>query len=192
MDICFATNNLHKLEEIMALLGPEFNLLSLEDIGCNEELKEEGSTLEENSRQKASYVYYNYGIACFADDTGLEVEALGGDPGVYSARYAGEQKSNEDNIRLLLDKLSGLGNRKAQFRTIITLIIDGDINLFEGVVKGVIIDEKRGKAGFGYDSVFIPENHDRTFAEMTMEDKSNISHRGKAVLKLVQYLKSIT
>jgi XTP/dITP diphosphohydrolase len=191
MDICFATNNQHKLEEIQALLGTGFNLLSLREIGCHEELREDGSTLEENSLQKARYVYEKYGIPCFADDTGLEVDALGGEPGVFSARYAGEQKNDDENIRLLLQKLHGLPNRKAQFRTVITLITENGVYYFEGIVTGAIIDEKRGSAGFGYDPVFVPEHHGRTFAEMTMDEKSGISHRGIAVKKLIAFLNSL-
>lgn len=189
MEICFATNNQHKLNEVRALLNPELKIVSLEDIGCLEELKEDGATLEENAFQKAEYVYQQYNMNCFADDTGLEVEALGGEPGVVSARYAGDHRNNEDNILLLLKKLRNQDNRKAQFRTVISLIIDGQIHKFQGVVKGMIIDEKRGAEGFGYDSVFIPDGYHRTFGEMTMEEKGKISHRGKAVEELVKFLK---
>ncbi len=190
MEICFATNNQHKLNEVRALLNPELKIVSLEDIGCREELKEDGATLESNALQKAEYVYQQYKINCFADDTGLEVEALGGEPGVISARYAGDHRNNEDNIRLLLKNLKNHKNRKAQFRTVISLILEGQIYKFQGVVKGVIINEKRGEEGFGYDSVFIPDGYHRTFAEMTMAEKGKISHRGKAVEELVRFLKN--
>lgn len=189
MEICFATNNQHKLNEVRSLLYPEVKIVSLEDIGCHEELKEDGATLEENALQKAEYVYQQFKIDCFADDTGLEVEALHGEPGVISARYAGEHRNNEDNIRLLLNKLKNHNNRKAQFRTVISLIIDGQIHKFQGVISGEIINEKRGDEGFGYDSVFIPDGYHRTFAEMTMAEKGKISHRGKAVEELVKFLK---
>ncbi len=186
--LCFATNNSHKVEEVQAVLGNRFELSTLKQIGCNEELPETGNTLEANSLQKASYLFDNYQVNCFADDTGLEVTALNGEPGVYSARYAGEQRSHSDNINLLLKNLSGKTNRSAQFRTVITLIIDGKVEQFEGVVKGEIIETLRGNEGFGYDPIFIPEGFDRTFAEMSMEEKGKISHRGRAFEKLVQFL----
>ena len=188
--LCFATNNAHKVEEVQAVLGNRFELSTLKQIGCNEELHETGNTLEANSLQKASYLFDNYQIDCFADDTGLEVTALKGEPGVYSARYAGEQRSHSDNINLLLKNLSGKTDRSAQFRTVITLIIDGKVEQFEGIVKGEIIETLRGNEGFGYDPVFIPEGFDRTFAEMTMEEKGKISHRGRAFEKLVTFLVS--
>ena len=191
MKICFATNNKHKILEVSKLLGTDFQLLSLEEIGCSEELPEEQDTLEGNSRQKAEYVYQHYGISCFADDTGLEVEALGGAPGVYSARYAGEDRDGEKNIALLLKNLTGVDHREAQFRTIITFIGDDkEFMQFEGVVKGQIIAERSGEKGFGYDPVFLPEGHSRTFAEMAMDEKNQISHRARAVNQLVSYLKS--
>ena len=186
--LCFATNNSHKVEEVQAVLGNRFELSTLKQIGCNEELPETGNTLEANSLQKASYLFDNYQVNCFADDTGLEVAALNGEPGVYSARYAGEQRSHSDNINLLLKNLSGKTDRSAQFRTVITLIIDGKVEQFEGVVKGEIIETLRGNEGFGYDPIFIPEGFDRTFAEMSMEEKGIISHRGRAFEKLVQFL----
>ncbi len=186
--LCFATNNSHKVEEVQAVLGNRFELSTLKQIGCNEELPETGNTLEANSLQKASYLFDNYQVNCFADDTGLEVTALNGEPGVYSARYAGEQRSHSDNINLLLKNLSGKTDRSAQFRTVITLIIDGKVEQFEGVVKGEIIETLRGNEGFGYDPIFIPEGFDRTFAEMSMEEKGKISHRGRAFEKLVQFL----
>lgn len=187
--LCFATNNAHKLEEIQAILGESFDLLSLKDINCNEELPETGDTLEANSLQKAQYLYDHYQVNCFADDSGLEVNALGGEPGVYSARYAGEQRSHPDNINLLLKNLSGKSDRSAQFRTVITLIQNGEISQFEGAIKGQIIEDLRGTDGFGYDPIFMPEGSERTFAEMSLEEKGKISHRAKAFEKLVDYLK---
>ena len=186
--LCFATNNAHKLEEIQAILGNSFELLSLNDIHCKEELPETGNTLEANSLQKAKYLYDNYHTDCFADDTGLEVHALGGEPGVYSARYAGEQRSHTDNINLLLKNLVNKFDRSARFRTVITLIQGGNITQFEGIVNGKIIEELRGTEGFGYDPIFIPEGFNRTFAEMTLIEKGEISHRGRAFQKLVEFL----
>jgi XTP/dITP diphosphohydrolase len=190
--LCFATNNAHKLQEIQAMLGAQFELISLEATGCKEELPETGNTLEANSLQKAQYLFDNYGnINCFADDTGLEVEALNGEPGVYSARYAGAHRNNSDNIALLLTNLKDKASRKARFRTVITLILDGIIHQFDGIVEGQIIDELRGEGGFGYDPVFVPDGYEQTFAEMTMEQKASMSHRGRAFQKLVQFLKEI-
>ena len=186
--LCFATNNAHKIEEIQAILGDSFELLSLNDIHCKEELPETGNTLEANSLQKAKYLYDNYQIDCFADDTGLEVQALGGEPGVYSARYAGSQRSHADNINLLLKNLVGITDRSARFRTVITLIQDGRVTQFEGIVNGKIIDELKGTQGFGYDPIFIPEGYDRTFAEMDLIEKGVISHRGRAFQQLVAFL----
>ena len=188
-DICFATNNQHKLIEVRNLLSDDFNILSLKDIGCHEELPENQPTLEGNSYEKAKYVLDHYKVNCFADDTGLEAEALNGAPGVYSARYAGPQKNNEDNIDLLLQNLSSHNNRHAQFRTVFTLFYHQSCYQFEGIVKGKIINERRGAKGFGYDPVFIPDHYDKTFAEMTMEEKGTISHRGIATRKLVNFLK---
>lgn len=189
MEICFATNNPNKLKEVREILGDHVRILSLSDIGCSEELPEEQQTLEGNSHQKAEYVFKNYDISCFADDTGLEVFALDGAPGVKSARYAGEHKSNEDNINLLLENLKGKENKHAQFRTVITLIMPHVVKQFEGIIKGVISEDRRGGKGFGYDSVFIPEHYDKTFAEMSAEEKNKISHRSVAVGKLAGYLK---
>lgn len=189
MEICFATNNENKLAEVQKMLPDTIKLKTLAQIGCNEELPETQTTLEGNARQKAQYVFEHFEINCFADDTGLEVEALNGEPGVYSARYAGEQRNNLDNIKLLLEKLQGQSNRKARFRTIITLILDGEYFDFEGVVEGKITEEVRGKEGFGYDPVFVPDGYNKTFAEMTSEEKNQISHRGKAIEKLVAYLR---
>jgi len=189
MTICFATNNEHKLKEIRALLGNEFRLVGLADVGCNEELAEDQTTLEGNSLQKAEYVFRKSGTSCFADDTGLEVEVLNNEPGVFSARYAGEQRSAEDNMNLLLKNLSGKDNRNARFRTVITLITPEGIRQFEGEVHGKIIDEKRGTEGFGYDPIFLPDGFSKTLAEMTLEEKSAISHRARAFKKLIAYLK---
>jgi XTP/dITP diphosphohydrolase len=187
--LCFATNNQYKLEEIRVMLGPDFQLTGLEEIGCLEELAEEQNTLEGNSYQKAEYVFNKYGVACFADDTGLEVEALNGAPGVISARYAGEQRSSIDNINLLLKNLKGVSNFKARFRTVITLITPAITKQFEGIVEGEITDQLRGEGGFGYDPVFIPTGFSKTLAEMTIEEKNKISHRAQAFNKLVEFLK---
>ena len=184
-----ATNNTHKLEEISAILGEEMELLSLKDIQCNADIPETADTLEGNARQKAQYIYNNYGMDCFADDTGLEVEALNGAPGVFSARYAGDGHDSEANMQKLLQELEGKENRKAQFRTAICLIMEGQEYLFEGIVKGKIIEEKRGGAGFGYDPVFVPEGYDLTFAELGNDIKNTISHRARAVEKLCTFLK---
>lgn len=186
---CFATNNENKIEEIRAQLGSFFLLKKLDEVGCLEELPETQDTIEGNSIQKATYVFDHYKVPCFADDTGLEVESLGGEPGVYSARYAGEQKNSEDNIRLLLTRLAGSPNRKARFRTVITLAEADGISTFEGIVNGTILEEKHGTLGFGYDPVFQPDGYKKTFAEMSLEEKSKISHRSIAMNKLIQFLK---
>ena len=184
-----ATNNAHKLEEIAAILGDEMELLSLKDIKCFADIPETADTLEGNARQKAMYIYENYGMDCFADDTGLEVDALNGAPGVYSARYAGDGHDSEANMQKLLHELEGKKNRKAQFRTAICLIQKGKEYLFEGIVKGEIIGEKRGGAGFGYDPIFVPEGYEQTFAELGNDIKNTISHRARAVEKLCSFLK---
>ena len=184
-----ATNNAHKLEEIAVILGDEMELLSLKDIHCDADIPETADTLEGNARQKAMYIYENYGMDCFADDTGLEVEALNGAPGVYSARYAGDGHDSEANMQKLLHELEDKENRKAQFRTAICLILEGKEYLFEGIVKGEIIKEKRGGAGFGYDPIFVPEGHELTFAELGNDIKNTISHRARAVEKLCLFLK---
>lgn len=189
MKICFATNNKKKIEEVMAALGHGFTIVSLEEIGCHEELPETGDTLDHNAFQKARYVFDHYGVDCFADDTGLEVEALDGAPGVYSGRYAGEPRSDERNIEKLLQEMHGITNRKARFRTVIALIQGGKEYAFEGVADGEIIKEKTGSGGFGYDPVFKPTGYDKTFAELSMEEKNQISHRGKAVQALIKFLK---
>ena len=189
--LVFATNNAHKLEEVAAILGDQVELLSLNDIGCQTDIPETAERLEGNALLKSSYIYKNYHLDCFADDTGLEVEALNGAPGVYSARYAGgEGHDAQANMLKLLHELDGKENRKAQFRTAISLILDGKEYLFEGVIKGEIIKEKRGDSGFGYDPVFMPEGYDRTFAELGNDIKNQISHRALAVQKLCEFLQS--
>lgn len=186
--IVFATNNKHKLEEIRKITNGTLQILSLSDIHCTEEIEENGVTLEENALLKARFVKEKYGYDCFADDTGLEVEALDGAPGVYSARYVGEACNPVDNMRKLLTVLQGVENRNARFRTVIALLIDGEEHLFEGIVKGKIIEEKRGKAGFGYDPVFMPDGYKQTFAELGNEVKNQISHRALATRKLAVFL----
>ena len=189
MKIVFATNNKHKLEEIKDILGKDFEIVSLAEIGCHEDIPETGVTLQENARQKSTYVVEHYNQNCFADDTGLEVEALGGEPGVHSARYAeGTDHDSEANMRKLLTKLDGQTNRKACFRTVISLIIDGVEHQFEGKVEGRIATEKHGTEGFGYDPIFIPEGYDKSFAELGEEIKNQISHRARAVKKLAEHL----
>lgn len=189
--ICFASNNIHKLEEIRDILGTSIEVASLADIGCFEELPETQPTLEGNSLQKAEFVFQNYNVPCFADDTGLEVEALNGEPGVFSARYAGEHKNSDDNIDLLLKRLQNHLNRNARFRTVVTLVGFHNSPLtFEGIVEGTIITERRGTSGFGYDPVFIPKGYNKTFAEMTLQEKSTLSHRAIAITKLEVYLKA--
>ena len=188
MELVFATNNQHKLEELQAILGNRFKLLSLKDIGCHEEIPEEEPTLEGNARQKSMYVFERYNYSCFADDTGLEIEGLDGEPGVYSARYAGEDKNSNANMDKVLANMAKIKSRNARFRTVISLIIDGEENQFEGIVEGKILNKKRGDSGFGYDPIFQPNGFEKTFAEMTLEEKNKISHRGRAVEKLVRYL----
>ncbi|MFQ3214346.1 MAG: XTP/dITP diphosphohydrolase [Marivirga sp.] len=188
MEICFATNNSNKIKEVQNLVGEKYQLLSLADIGCFEELPEEQATLEGNAAQKAMYVYEKYGLNCFADDTGLEVDALNGDPGVFSARYAGPQRSNEDNILLLLKNLSKVQDRSASFRTIIHAVIDGGQSAFEGKVSGEILAEYKGDEGFGYDPIFKPAGFELSFAQMTLEEKNKISHRAKAVNSFSNFL----
>ena len=191
MKLVFATNNKHKLEELQAILGDQFTLLSLKDIECFDEIPEEQLTLEGNASQKAYYIYDKFGMNCFADDTGLEIKALNGEPGVFSARYAGEDKDSEANMNKVLAKLAKINDREARFRTVISLVIDGDEKQFEGIVNGEILREKRGGSGFGYDPIFKPEGLDQSFAEMGLDDKNKISHRGRAVQKLVDYLKKL-
>ena len=186
--LVFATNNAHKLEEIRAILGDKMEILSLADINCHADIPETANTLEGNAHLKSEYVYNHYGLDCFADDTGLEVEALDGAPGVYSARYAGDGHDSQANMQKLLKEMEEKNNRKAQFRTVISLIEKGEEKLFEGIVRGEITREKRGNSGFGYDPVFQPEGFDVTFAEMGSEVKNKISHRARAVKALCDYL----
>ncbi len=188
MRLVFATNNLHKLQEIKHLLGDSIELLSLNDINCTDDIPENQETLEGNAAEKSFYIYNKFGQNCFADDTGLEIDALNGEPGVYSARYAGEERSAELNMDLVLSKLAKIKNRKARFRTVISLVIDGGEIQFEGIVEGRILKEKRGVTGFGYDPIFMADESNLSFAEMTMNDKNKISHRGRAIQKLVDYL----
>ncbi len=188
MELIFATNNKHKLSEVVPLLDDRFDLLSLEDISCREDIPEDQDTLEGNASQKAWYIYNKYQKSCFADDTGLEIEALKGNPGVISARYAGQQRSAQDNMRKVLEEMKGENNRNARFRTVISLIWQGREYQFEGVVEGSIIAQQKGGEGFGYDPIFIPENHQETFAEMELKEKNKISHRSRAINKLVTFL----
>ena len=190
MRLCFASNNAHKLDEIRPLLPASVELLSLADIGCQEELPETQDTLEGNARQKAEYVWDHYGVACFADDTGLEVTALDGAPGVYSARYAGPQRSAEDNVQKLLQELQGAADRSARFRTIVALVLPtGEVHTFAGAVEGHITSQRNGTEGFGYDPVFQPAEGDgRTFAQMTVAEKNGMSHRSRAVAGLMAFL----
>jgi len=187
-EMVFATNNPHKLDEIRKIGEGRLRILSLADIDCREEIEETGNTLEENALIKARFIKEKYGYDCFADDTGLEVDALKGAPGVYSARYAGEGCSFTDNMDKLLAALQGIENRTAQFRTVIALVLNGKEYLFDGVIKGKIIDEKRGSTGFGYDPIFMPDGYDKTFAELGNEVKNSISHRALAMEKLVDFL----
>lgn len=188
MKLVFATNNRHKLQEVRDILGERVEVLSLKDIDCNDEIPETGTTLEENALIKARWVKEKYGYNCFADDTGLEVEALGGAPGVYSARYAGEECDSQANMLKLLENLTGKSNRNAQFRTVIALIIENKEILFDGMVKGVISEKKMGDAGFGYDPIFIPDGYGMSFAQMESTLKNSISHRYRATEKLNDYI----
>lgn len=189
MKLVFATNNPNKLAEIRMLVPSSIEILSLKDINCNEELPETSDTLEDNAAQKAYFVYDNYGFNCFSDDTGLEIEVLDGRPGVYSARYAGEECVAEDNMQKVLDEMQGKDNRDARFRTVISLVIDGKEFQFEGQVDGQIIPEKWGDKGFGYDPIFLPDGYVESFAQMSIQQKNEISHRGLAVKQLIDFLK---
>ena len=188
MKLVFATNNLHKLKEVQEMLSNSIEVLSLKDIGCFEDIEETEITLDGNAKLKADYITKKYGFDCFADDTGLEVEALDGDPGVYSARYAGEHGNAEKNMEKLLIELKNKSNRKGKFKTIIALNLTNKQYLFEGICEGEILNEKTGVKGFGYDPIFVPENYTRTFAEMSLEEKSVISHRKIAITKLKSFL----
>jgi XTP/dITP diphosphohydrolase len=191
MQLVFASNNKNKIKEIQLLLPETIQILSLEDIGCLEDIPETANTIEGNAILKANYVTEKYGYDCFADDSGLEVQILNGDPGVFSARYAGEQKKDDDNMDKLLDNLKGKTNRKANFKTVICLNLNGKQRLFTGIINGKIIEEKIGANGFGYDPIFVADGYTKTFAELTVEEKSAISHRGKAVRGLVDFCLSL-
>lgn len=184
----FATNNNHKLEEVSAILGNKVELLSMKEIGCHDDIPETADTLEGNALLKARYIYDKYHTDCFADDTGLEVEALNGAPGVFSARYAGDAHNSEANMNKLLRELEGSDNRKARFRTVFALIVNGKEHIFEGIVKGEITKGKHGTSGFGYDPIFLPEGYTQTFAEMGNELKNKISHRAVATKKLCNFI----
>lgn len=188
MDLVFATNNKHKIKEVSALLNGRFNILGLADVGINEDIPEDADTLAENALFKARYVHSRTGLNVFADDTGLEVNALNGAPGVYSARYAGPGKSPDDNITKLLKQLDGISLRKARFITVIALIFNKKEYLFEGTIEGEILNERRGTGGFGYDPVFMAEGYDKTFSELSLAEKNAISHRAKATGKLIKFL----
>ncbi|WP_308992547.1 non-canonical purine NTP diphosphatase [Mariniflexile litorale] len=190
MKIVFATNNLNKLKEVQALIPNHIKLISLKEIECFEDIPETQNTIEGNAIQKATYIKENYGYDCFADDTGLEVEALNGEPGVFSARYAGEQRNANDNMNKLLDALKDDSNRNAQFKTVIALNLNNQQHSFTGICKGEITKTKQGRQGFGYDPIFKPHGHEKTFAEMDLSIKNNIGHRGKAISQLVAFLNS--
>lgn len=187
--LCFATNNQHKLDEVTSQLGGSFTLKTLRDIGCTDELPETTNTIAGNSRQKAEYVWANFGVSCFADDSGLEVEALNNEPGVDSAFYSGSRDAKK-NCEKLLKKLDGNINRKARFITVFTLILHGEEQQFEGIVEGQILTELRGTGGFGYDPLFLPDGYSHTFAEMSIEEKNGMSHRSRALSKMMDYLKT--
>ena len=192
MKIIFASNNKNKVQEIQNQVPKSIEIVTLEEIGCTEDIAETGSTLEENAIIKANYITEKYGLPCFADDTGLEIDALNGEPGVYSARYAGEDKNADKNMDLVLQKLQHKTNRKAQFKTVIALNINNEQHLFTGIVEGEIRNKKIGTSGFGYDPIFEHENLGKTFAEMTLEEKNKLSHRGRAVEKLIDFLVNFT
>ena len=191
MQLVFATNNHNKIKEVQSLIPQHIKLLSLEDIGCLEDVPETQSTIVGNAKQKAEYIKTNYGYDCFADDTGLEVQALNGDPGVYSARYAGEQRNADDNINKLLNELKPHANRHAQFKTVIALHLNGKLQTFTGICEGDITQTKQGDKGFGYDPIFKAKGYTKTFAEISLEEKNTIGHRGKAVKQLIDFLNSI-
>ena len=191
MKLVFATNNKHKLEEVKKIIDGDFELLDLKDINCFEEIPETQNTIEGNASQKSHYIFNKYKINCFADDTGLEIEALNGEPGVYSARYAGEGCSFDDNIDKVLKELKGVSNRNALFKTVISLIIDGEEYQFTGIIEGTILKERKGTSGFGYDPVFLPKMYKESFAELSSEEKNRISHRGIAGKKLADFLKKM-
>ena len=191
MKLVFASNNTNKIKEIQQLVPSSIQIVSLQDIGCTEEIPETADTIEGNAILKANYVTEKYGLNCFADDSGLEVDALNGEPGVYSARYAGEPKNDDNNMNKLLSNLKDKTNRKANFKTVICLNINEEQHLFTGIITGKIIDEKVGNNGFGYDPIFVADGYSKTFAELTMEEKSSISHRGQSVKQLVTFCKNL-
>ncbi|MGB1508189.1 MAG: non-canonical purine NTP diphosphatase [Crocinitomicaceae bacterium] len=191
MKLVFSTGNLNKANEIKSMLPEDTELLTLKDLDLEDDIPETAPTLEGNAKLKAKYVVEHYNIDCFADDTGLEVYCLNNEPGVLSARYAGEQKSSEDNIKLLLSRLIEKNDRRARFRTVIALHLDGNLHTFEGIVEGKIIHEKRGEKGFGYDPIFVPDGYDITFAEMSLNEKNMISHRAKAFAKMIEFLNAL-
>jgi XTP/dITP diphosphohydrolase len=191
MKLLFATNNTNKAVEIQDLLGNLFEILSLQDINYTDEIPEEQDTITGNAQQKAQFIHEKYAINVFADDTGLEIEALDNAPGVYSARFAGSQRNAADNMNKVLELLKEKNNRKAQFKTVICLILNNEEYFFEGIIKGTIIKEKRGEMGFGYDPIFVPNGYETTFAEMSLSEKSKISHRGIAVQKMIDFLKNL-
>lgn len=190
MKLVFATNNAHKIKEVSEVLGNAFEIVSLQDIGCNEELPETHDTIRENAQEKARYVFENYDVDCFADDSGLEVDALGGEPGVHTAYYSGS-RDHDANINLVLTKLGDTSNRRARFRTVIALFLRGQEYLFEGIAEGDIIMEKRGTGGFGYDPIFVPQGYDKTFGELSAEVKNSISHRAQATRQLIEFLATL-
>ena len=191
MKLVFSTGNLNKANEIKSMLPEDTELLTLKDLDLEDDIPETAPTLEGNAKLKAKYVVEHYNIDCFADDTGLEVYCLNNEPGVLSARYAGEQKSSEDNIKLLLSRLIEKNDRRARFRTVIALHLDGNLHTFEGIIEGKIIHEKRGEKGFGYDPIFVPDGYDITFAEMSLNEKNMISHRAKAFAKMIEFLNAL-
>lgn len=191
MKIVFATSNKNKAAEIAKLLPESLEILTLHDLELKEEIPETADTLEGNAHLKAGYIWDRFGLSCFADDTGLEIEALDGKPGVYSARYAGDERSDEANMQLVLNQLNSKINRNARFRTVIALYLDGKKMEFEGIVNGTILNEKKGAQGFGYDPIFSPEKTNTSFAEMTMEEKNKVSHRARAFSKMIEFLKGI-
>lgn len=190
-ELVFATNNTHKIEEVAHAVGNQFKILSLKDINCDDEIEETGTTFKENASLKTHHIFDKYGLDCFGDDSGLEIEALYGEPGVFSARYAGEHGNHEANIARVLDQMQGVTNRNAQFKTVISLIWKGQEYWFEGIVSGTIRTELSGNKGFGYDPIFQPTGYSVTFAEMSLEEKNAISHRGKAMAKLIDFLKTL-
>ncbi|MFO7869285.1 MAG: non-canonical purine NTP diphosphatase [Bacteroidales bacterium] len=191
MNLVFATNNNNKVKEISEIIGDSIKIIGLKDIQCFDDIPETGKTLEENALQKAQYIYNKYGYNAFADDTGLEIDALHGEPGVYTARFAGPECSPEDNIAKTLHVLSGVANRKARFRTVIACVVDGNEFFFQGYVNGEIAKEVMGEGGFGYDPIFIPEGYSQSFAQMPMSEKNDISHRGKATAKFLTFLQGL-